>query len=151
MNFLLEPLHYDFMLKALFCSALIGCVCALLSVFLLLKGWSLIGDALSHAVVPGVAVAYLWQLPYALGAFTTGLFAAAAMLVLRRLLMLRQDAVIGFVFSVFFATGLLIISLYPTAVDLQAVIYGNILGIADSDLWQMLAIAGVSLLIMRKL
>ena len=147
MNFLLEPLHYDFMLKALFCSALIGCVCALLSVFLLLKGWSLIGDALSHAVVPGVAVAYLWQLPYALGAFTTGLF-AAAMLVLRRLPMLRQDAVIGFVFSVFFAAGLLIISLYPTAVDLQAVIYGNILGIADSDLWQMLVIAGVSLLIL---
>lgn len=148
MNFLLQPLHYDFMLKALFCSALIGCVCALLSVFLLLKGWSLIGDALSHAVVPGVAVAYLWQLPYALGAFTTGLFAAAAMLVLRRLPMLRQDAVIGFVFSVFFAAGLLIISLYPTAVDLQAVIYGNILGIADSDLWQMLVIAGVSLLIL---
>ena len=71
MSFLLEPLRYDFMLKALFCSALIGCVCALLSVFLLLKGWSLIGDALSHAVVPGVAVAYLWQLPYALGDIRT--------------------------------------------------------------------------------
>ena len=70
------------------------------------------------------------------------------MLFLRRLPMLRQDAVIGFVFTVFFAAGLLITSIYPTAVDLQAVIYGNILGIDDSDLWQMLAIAGVSLLVL---
>lgn len=145
---LLEPLQYGFMLKALLCSAVIGGVCALLSVFLLLKGWSLIGDALSHAVVPGVAVAYLWRLPYSLGAFTTGFFAAAAMLILRRLPMLRQDAVIGFVFTVFFAAGLFITSIYPTAVDLQAVIYGNILGIDNSDLWQMLAIAGVSLLVL---
>ena len=145
---LLEPLHYDFMLKALSCSALIGGVCALLSVFLLLKGWSLIGDALSHAVVPGVAVAYLWRLPYSVGAFTTGFFAVAAILVLRRLPMLRQDAVIGFVFTVCFAAGLLITSLYPTAIDLQAVIYGNILGIADSDLWQMLTIASVSMLVL---
>ena len=140
MNALLEPLSYDFMLKALLSSAAVGGVCALLSVFLMLKGWSLIGDALSHAVVPGVALAYLWRLPYALGAFTTGILAAAAMLLLKRLPMLRQDAIIGFVFTLFFAAGLFIISLYPTAVNLQAVIYGNILGIDDHDLWQMLAI-----------
>ncbi|MDO4643063.1 MAG: metal ABC transporter permease [Cardiobacteriaceae bacterium] len=148
MNALLAPLQYDFMIKALICSAAVGGVCALLSVFLLLKGWSLIGDALSHAVVPGVALAYLWKLPYALGAFTTGILAAAAMLLLKRLPMLRQDAVIGFVFTLFFAAGLLVISLYPTAINLQAVIYGNILGIDDHDLWQMLAISAVSLLIL---
>lgn len=148
MNTLLEPLSYDFMLKALLSSAAVGGVCALLSVFLMLKGWSLIGDALSHAVVPGVALAYLWRLPYALGAFTTGILAAAAMLLLKRLPMLRQDAIIGFVFTLFFAAGLYIISLYPTAVNLQAVIYGNILGIDDHDLWQMLAICAISLFIL---
>ena len=148
MNALLEPLSYDFMLKALLSSAAVGGVCALLSVYLMLKGWSLIGDALSHAVVPGVALAYLWRLPYALGAFTTGILAAAAMLLLKRLPMLRQDAIIGFVFTLFFAAGLFIISLYPTAVNLQAVIYGNILGIDDHDLWQMLAICAISLTIL---
>ncbi|WP_363324241.1 metal ABC transporter permease [uncultured Cardiobacterium sp.] len=136
------------MLKALLSSAAVGGVCALLSVYLMLKGWSLIGDALSHAVVPGVALAYLWRLPYALGAFTTGILAAAAMLLLKRLPMLRQDAIIGFVFTLFFAAGLFIISLYPTAVNLQAVIYGNILGIDDHDLWQMLAICAISLAIL---
>lgn len=98
----LEPLQYEFMLKALFSSALVGGLCGVLSVFLLLKGWSLIGDALSHAVIPGVAVAYLWRLPFAVGAFVAGLLAVGAMLLLRRLKMLKQDAVIGFVFTVFF-------------------------------------------------
>ena len=145
MSALLAPLQYDFMIKALISAAAVGGVCALLSVYLMLKGWSLVGDALSHAVVPGVALAYLWKLPYALGAFTTGILAAAAMLVLKRLPMLRQDAIIGLVFTTFFAAGLFIISLYPTAINLQAVIYGNILGIDDHDLWQMLAICAVSL------
>ena len=148
MSALLAPLQYDFMIKALISAAAVGGVCALLSVYLMLKGWSLVGDALSHAVVPGVALAYLWKLPYALGAFTTGILAAAAMLVLKRLPMLRQDAIIGLVFTTFFAAGLFIISLYPTAINLQAVIYGNILGIDDHDLWQMLAICAVSLIIL---
>ena len=148
MTALLAPLQYDFMIKALISAAAVGGVCALLSVYLMLKGWSLVGDALSHAVVPGVALAYLWKLPYALGAFTTGILAAAAMLVLKRLPMLRQDAIIGLVFTSFFAAGLFIISLYPTAINLQAVIYGNILGIDDHDLWQMLAICTVSLAVL---
>ena len=148
MTALLAPLQYDFMIKALISAAAVGGVCALLSVYLMLKGWSLVGDALSHAVVPGVALAYLWKLPYALGAFTTGILAAAAMLILKRLPMLRQDAIIGLVFTTFFAAGLFIISLYPTAINLQAVIYGNILGIDDHDLWQMLAICAVSLIIL---
>lgn len=141
----LEPLQYEFMLKALFSSALVGGLCGVLSVFLLLKGWSLIGDALSHAVIPGVAVAYLWRLPFAVGAFVAGLLAVGAMLLLRRLKMLKQDAVIGFVFTVFFAGGLFLNSLYPKAINLQAVIYGNILGIADSDLWQLLFISLMAL------
>ena len=145
---LLEPLTYQYMQKALLAATLTGAVCALLSVYLLLKGWSLIGDALSHAVVPGVATAYALALPYALGAFFAALLAVLAMLLLRRLPMLRQDAVIGFVFTTFFAAGLLLISLNPTAIRLDAIIHGQILAIATSDLWQILAITAIALLIL---
>ena len=148
MTALLEPLQYGFMVKALISAAAVGGVCALLSVYLMLKGWSLIGDALSHAVVPGVALAYLWKLPYALGAFTTGILAASAMLVLKRLPMLRQDAIIGLVFTTFFAVGLFIVSVNPTAVNVQEIVLGNILGIADEDIFQVAIIIGVCLLFM---
>lgn len=139
----LEPLQYEFMWKALLSSALIGLICALLSVFLLLKGWSLMGDALSHAVVPGVAVAYLWQWPLAFGAFSSGLLAAGSILFLRRLPMLRQDAVIGLIFTVFFALGLFLSSIYRSSIQLQTIIFGNILSISTYDFIQMLLIAGL--------
>lgn len=143
---LFEPLQYQYMLKALLAATVVGGVCALLSVYLMLKGWSLVGDALSHAVVPGVAAAYALALPYTVGAFFAALLAMFAMLALRRLPMLRQDAVIGFVFTTFFAAGLLLISLNPTAIRLDAVIYGQILAIADRDLWQMLVLCALTLL-----
>lgn len=142
---LFEPFAYDYMRKAIFVSGAIGAVCAFLSAYLMLKGWSLIGDALSHAVIPGVALAYTLALPYAVGAFFAGLFATLAILAVKSLTKLREDAVIGFVFTTFFALGLLIISLNPTAVNLQSVILGNILSIADSDLHQVVAIVVISL------
>lgn len=145
---LLEPLHYQYMQKALLAATVVGGVCALLSVYLMLKGWSLVGDALSHAVVPGVAAAYALALPYTVGAFFAGMLAMLGMLALRRLPMLRQDAVIGFVFTTFFAAGLLLISLNPTAINLEAVIYGQILAIADRDLVQMLVISAITLLVL---
>ena len=134
---LLEPLQYNYMVKAILASALVVAACAFLSAYLMLKGWSLMGDALSHSVVPGVAGAYALGLPYAAGAFLTGMLAALAMALIRHFTRLREDAIIGFVFSTFFAAGLLILSLNPTAVDVQSVIFGNILGIADEDLWQV--------------
>ncbi len=146
MSYFLEPLHYEFIWRALLCSALVGGLCGLLSVFLLLKGWSLIGDALSHAVVPGVALAYLWALPYGVGALSTGLLAGSAMLLLRRLTRFKQDAVIGFVFTSFFALGLFISSMYPSAVNLQAVIEGDILALDDGDMVQLLLVAVLALL-----
>lgn len=145
---LLEPLHYQYMQKALLAATVVGGVCALLSVYLMLKGWSLVGDALSHAVVPGVAAAYALALPYTVGAFFAGMLAMLGMLALRRLPMLRQDAVIGFVFTTFFAAGLLLISLNPTAINLEAVIYGQILAIADRDLVQMLIISAITLIVL---
>ena len=144
LELLLEPFHYDYMLKAIGASALVGAACAFLSAYLMLKGWSLMGDALSHSVVPGVAGAYALGLPYAAGAFLTGMLAALAMTLIRHITRLREDAIIGFVFSTFFAAGLLILSLNPTAIDVQSVIFGNILGIADEDLVQVIIIIAVT-------
>jgi ABC-type Mn2+/Zn2+ transport system permease subunit len=142
---LLTPLHYDYMLKAIFVSAVIGGVCAFLSCFITLKGWSLMGDALSHSVVPGVAVAYYAGWPFAAGAFVTGLLAAVGMGFVKTKTRLREDAVIGVVFTAFFALGLLLISLYPSQVDLRSIVFGNILGISNSDIVQVLIISGVTL------
>jgi manganese/iron transport system permease protein len=137
------PFSYDYMLTALWVSTLIGAVCGLLSGFITLKGWSLMGDALSHAVVPGVALAYLAGLPFALGAFTSGLLAAAAMSFVKLKTPVREDAVIGVVFTAFFAFGILLISLFPAQLDLKSIIFGNILAIAPEDVVQLVAISAV--------
>lgn len=143
----LTPFQYDYMVKAMWVSAVIGAVCGLLSGFVTLKGWSLLGDALSHAVVPGVALAYWLGLPFAAGAFATGLLAAGAMAFVKLKTPVREDAVIGVVFTSFFAVGLLMISLRPAGVDLKAIVLGNILGIAPTDIIQVVAVAAVAALV----
>ncbi|HWK37554.1 MAG TPA: metal ABC transporter permease [Hyphomicrobium sp.] len=148
MGELIAPFLYDYMLKAMFVSALVGAVCAFLSAFLMLKGWSLMGDALGHAVVPGVAGAYLLQLPYAAGAFVAGMLAALGMALVKQRTRLREDAIIGLVFTAFFAAGLLIASIYPTSVSIQTIVLGNILGISDEDVVQVVIISLVSLAIL---
>ncbi|MCX8641989.1 MULTISPECIES: metal ABC transporter permease [unclassified Gilliamella] len=148
MEFLLEPFTYSFMFKAIWVSSIVGAACAFLSAFLMLKGWSLMGDALSHSVVPGVAGAYALGLPYSVGAFFTGLLAALAIIIVRTITRLKEDAIIGFIFSTFFAVGLLIISLNPTSVNVQTIIFGNILGIDDSDMWQVQIIILVSFILL---
>jgi manganese/iron transport system permease protein len=147
-DLLLEPFGYQYMAKAIWVSALVGAVCAFLSCYLILKGWALMGDALSHSVVPGVAIAYAIGLPYAAGAFTSGLIAALGITAVRRLTQLREDTVIGLVFTSLFALGLLIASLNPIAVNLQSIIFGNVLAIADEDVVQVVAIAVISLAIL---
>ncbi|WGE72214.1 metal ABC transporter permease [Actinobacillus equuli subsp. haemolyticus] len=146
LELLLEPFQYNYMQKAIFVSMGVGVVCAFLSAFLMLKGWSLIGDALSHAVVPGVAIAYTLKLPYAFGAFFSGILAALSILWVKSITRIKEDAVIGFIFTTFFALGMFIVSLNPTSVDVNAIVMGNILGIADEDLWQVAIIIGLSLL-----
>lgn len=138
LSLLLDPFNYNYMMKAFLLSALIGGLCAFLSAYLMLKGWSLIGDALSHSVVPGVAIAYAFSFPYAIGAFLSGILAALAILWVKALSNLRQDAVIGFIFTTFFALGLFIISLNPTSINVNEIILGNILGISDEDLLQII-------------
>ncbi|WP_370693378.1 metal ABC transporter permease [Vibrio penaeicida] len=148
LEYLLEPLSYEYMLNAIFASAIVGAVCAFLSAFLMLKGWSLIGDALSHSVVPGVAGAYALGLPYAVGAFFSGFLASLSIAALKSLSHLKEDAIIGFIFTTFFAAGLLLISLNPTSINVQAIIFGNILSIGPEDLYQIVIISGVSLVIL---
>ncbi|AUU01557.1 metal ABC transporter permease [Morganella morganii] len=145
---LLQPFEYNYMVKAIWVSGIVGAVCAFLSAYLMLKGWSLMGDALSHSVVPGVAGAYALGFPYSVGAFFTGMLAALSMTFVRHLTRLREDAVIGFIFSTFFAAGLLIVSLNPTSVNVQTIIMGNILGIADEDMLQVEIIIAVSFVVL---
>jgi manganese/iron transport system permease protein len=145
---MLIPFAYDYMWNAMLVSALIGAVCGLLSCFVALKGWSLLGDALSHAVVPGVALAWILGLPFALGAFASGLLAAWFMGFIRRNSRIREDAAIGVVFTAFFGLGLVLLTLYPSNIRLRTIIFGNVLGIAPEDTIQLLAVAGIVLLVM---
>ena len=148
MSELLIPFDYAYMVRAMWVSALVGGLCAFLSAYLMLKGWSLMGDALAHAVVPGVAIAYLLQLPYALGAFFAGIIAALGMWAIKQTTKLKEDAVIGVVFTAFFAAGLLIVSIWPTSVSVQTIVLGNILGIADEDAMQVVVVAAIALAIL---
>ena len=147
-DILLQPFEYNYMVKAIWVSAIVGAVCAFLSAYLMLKGWSLMGDALSHSVVPGVAGAYALGFPYSVGAFFTGILAALSMTLVRHISSLKEDAIIGFIFSAFFASGLLILSLNPTSVNVQTIIFGNILGIADEDVLQVEIIIAISFIIL---
>jgi manganese/iron transport system permease protein len=142
---LLEPFGYGYMLNAMWVSALVGGVCAFLSCYLMLKGWSLIGDALSHSIVPGVAGAYMLGLPFSLGAFLSGGLAAGAMLFLNQRTKLREDAIIGLIFSGFFGLGLFMVSVSPTPVNIQTIVLGNILAITPGDTLQLVVIGVVSL------
>jgi manganese/iron transport system permease protein len=139
-----EPFAYSYMTNAMWVAGLVGGVCGFLSAYLMLKGWSLIGDALSHSVVPGVAGAYILGLPFALGAFLSGGLAAAAMLFLSSRTGLKTDTVIGLIFTSFFGLGLFLISIYPTSVSIQTITMGNILAISPGDTIQLLLIGGIS-------
>ncbi|MBL9177394.1 MAG: metal ABC transporter permease [Verrucomicrobiaceae bacterium] len=148
MTGLLAPFAYEYMVKAIVVSGLIGGVCAFLSCFITLKGWSLMGDALSHAVVPGVSLAWLLGLPFSVGAFVAGVLAALGMGWVKNNSRLREDAVIGVVFTSFFALGLLLLSLYPSNLNLRTIIFGNVLAISDPDILQVFVISALSTIVL---
>ncbi len=145
---LLVPFSYEYMAKAMWVSALVGGVCAFLSAYLMLKGWSLMGDALAHSIVPGVAGAYILGFPFAVGAFFAGILASLAMGFVKQHTRLREDAVIGLVFTALFALGLLMASIWPTSVSVQTIVLGNILAISNEDVIQVAIISAVSLLLL---
>ncbi|WP_420883615.1 metal ABC transporter permease [Lentilitoribacter sp. EG35] len=148
MAYFLEPFTYQYMVNAILISALVGLICGFLSSYLILKGWSLIGDALSHAIVPGVAGAYMLGLPFAAGAFLAGGLAAAGIMFLNQQTTLKQDAVIGIIFTSFFALGLFMVSISPVSINVQTIILGNILAISSDDSVQLAIIGGVTLFVL---
>lgn len=146
MSWLLEPFGYQYMLNAMWISAMVGGICAFLSCYLMLKGWSLIGDALSHSIIPGVAGAFMLGLPFSVGAFVSGGLAAGSMFLLNQRTRLKEDVIIGLIFSSFFALGLFIISLNPVSVNIQSIILGNILAVPPEDILQLTVIGIISVI-----
>ncbi|MGF1570030.1 MAG: metal ABC transporter permease [Nodosilinea sp.] len=146
-DWLIEPLQYGFLLKAIWVSAFVGLVCAVLSCYVTLKGWSLMGDAISHAVVPGVVVAYALNIPFAIGAFVFGFGATVAIGYVKSKTRLKEDAVIGVVFTGFFALGIVLATKIPSNIDLFHILFGNVLGISPEDILQTLIAGGLTLAI----
>lgn len=149
MDAIIAPLQYDFMLKAIIVSSLVGVVCALLSCFLVLKRWSLMGDAVSHSVLPGVVLAYVVGVPFSIGAFIFGLGGVLGIGYIKQRVRLKDDAVIGIVYTTLFALGLVLVSKVPSNIDLMHILFGYVLGISDGDAWQvgLIAVAVTALLI----
>lgn len=137
MDAIIQPLQYDFMLKAIIVSSLVGAVCALLSCFLVLRRWSLMGDAVSHSVLPGVVLAYVVGIPYSIGAFAFGLAGVLGIGYVKQRVRLKDDAVIGIVYTTLFALGLVLVSKVPSNIDLAHILFGYVLGISDVDAWQV--------------
>lgn len=146
-DWLIAPLQYPFLVKAIAVSAFVGLVCAVLSCYITLKGWSLMGDAVSHAVVPGVVLAYVLHIPFAIGAFIFGFGATVAIGYVKAQTRLKEDAVIGVVFTGFFALGLVLITKIPSNIDLFHILFGNVLGISTGDMIQTLIAGTLTLII----
>lgn len=148
---LLEPFQFPFMQDAMLAGAVVAAVCAVLSCYLVLKGWSLMGDAISHAVLPGIVIAYALGAPLALGAFFSGLFCAVATGFIRANSRIKEDTVMGVVFTGLFAFGLVIFTKVKSDLHLDHILFGNILGIEPRDLKEMLWIGGGTLAIILAL
>ncbi len=144
-HWLIAPLQSEFMVKAILISALVGLVCSTLSCYMTLKGWALMGDAVSHAVLPGVAIAYMLNIPLAIGAFVFGVGSAISIGFIKSRTRIKEDTVIGLVFTGFFAFGLVLISKVRSSIDLTHILFGNVLGISDADIIQTVIISAISL------
>ena len=143
LEWLTMPLGFAFMQRAIIAAIATGVVCAILSCFLVLKGWSLMGDAISHAVLPGMVVAIITGMPIVLGAFGSGLFCALSIGYINDRCRVKEDSVMGIVFSGMFALGLVLFSRIDTDQHLTHILFGNMLGITPAEFWQMLGIAAV--------
>lgn len=147
LDWVLAPLQFDFMLRALLVAVVSGGICAILSCWLTLIGWSLLGDAVSHAVLPGVVLSYIIGIPFAIGAFVFGVGAVGLIGVVRRTSRVKEDAAIGVVFTGLFALGIVLVSRTPSNTDLTHILFGNLLGVSDSDIVQVLVMSAVTLAI----
>lgn len=148
----LEPLQYEFMVRALVTTVIAAVVCAVLSCWLVLVGRSLMGDAVSHAVLPGVVLAYRLDAPFAVGAVVFGLLAVGLIGLIGSTSRIKEDAAIGIVFTTLFALGLVLISVTPSQTDLNHIVFGNILGVSSTDLLQvaLLAVVAFTVLVLKR-
>lgn len=145
MDWLLDPLlQYAFVSRALVVTLVGAVTCALLSCWLVQLGWSLMGDAVSHAVLPGVVISYLLGWPFAIGAFIFGAGAVALIGGVRATTRIKPDAAIGVVFTALFALGLVLVSVTPSHIDLGHILFGNVLGVTDADIVQVVVIGAVA-------
>lgn len=148
LDLLLDPLQYTFIRRALLVTVVASVVCAVLSCWLVLIGWSLMGDAVSHAVLPGVALSYLLGAPFAIGALIFALIAVGAIGIVRNTTAVKEDAAIGVVFTTLFAFGVVLISKFPSQIDLNHILFGNLLGVSEGDMWQVIVLGGLALAVM---
>ncbi|MFQ1050526.1 metal ABC transporter permease [Avibacterium paragallinarum] len=146
-NWFIEPLSYSFMQNALFMALIIAIICAVLSCYLILKGWSLMGDAISHSVLPGIVLAYLFKIPLIIGALLSGLFCAFSIGYLKENSRIKEDTAIGIVFSGMFSFGLVLFSKVDTEQHLSHILFGNLLGVSPQALMQTLLISSIIFLI----
>ena len=140
-SFIVDPLTHEFMRKALLMSSLVAAVCGFLSSYLTLKGWALMGDAVAHSVMPGVVVAYALGLPFSLGAFIFGVGSVALIGFVKQKSRVKEDTVIGLVFTGFFALGIVLVSKIKSNIDLHSILFGSPLGISLSDVKQTVLIS----------
>ena len=146
-DWLLEPLQFEFMQNALLTALIVSIICALLSCYLVLKGWSLMGDAISHAVLPGIVLAYLAGIPLAIGAFFSGIFCSLGVGYLKENSRIKEDTAMGIVFSGMFAIGLVMFTKIQTEQHLTHILFGNVLGVSHQELIQSAVISSVIFLI----
>ena len=144
---LIEPFTYGFMVKALLIAALTGGVCAVISCYLILKGWSLMGDAISHAVLPGIVVAYLMHIPLGVGAFAAGLLNAAATGWIKERSRIREDSVMGTVFTGMMAIGLILVTKVSSNIHFMHILFGSLLGIETGEMIQAIICAVITLML----
>jgi len=151
MNALLQPFEFPFMVDAMIVGVAVGAVCSVLSCFLVLKGWSLMGDAISHAVLPGIVIAYAIGVPLAIGAFASGLLCAVLTGFIKANSRVKEDTVMGVVFTGMFAFGLVIFTKVKSDLHLDHILFGNILGLEEGDLRDTLIVAGLTLAVILAL
>ncbi|MFT3899481.1 MAG: metal ABC transporter permease [Gordonia sp. (in: high G+C Gram-positive bacteria)] len=143
LEFFAAPFRFGFMTNAMIATLIASIVCALLSCWLVLIGWSLMGDAVSHAVLPGVVLAYIVGAPFALGAIVFGVLAVALIGAVRDRGRVKEDAAIGIVFTTLFALGLVLVSITPSQIDLNHIVFGNVLGVSTADVWQIAILGAI--------
>lgn len=146
MEFFHDLLNYAFLQKAFATSIMVGIICGVIGSFIILRGLALMGDAISHAVLPGVALSYILGINYFYGAVVTGLLTAISIGVINQNSRIKSDSSIGLVFSAFFALGIILITLARSATDLTQILFGNVLSVRSSDMWITLIVGVIVLL-----